>query len=411
MINKTALAILLLASAGVAYGQSNSQTSSPYSLFGIGRFNEVNTGITNALGKSGIALPGENSINNLNPAAYAEVSKNSFMFDIGIKGEQNSYTNSQDNNVNTTTNFSNISLAMALSEKSGIGLSLSPYSDVGYLLKGVTSTIEGSQDTYTSYITGSGGLNNVALNYGYKFSPKLNLGLSASYYFGKIAEDEELALGNDYLSVTENSYYSGLRVGLGMQYKFSKSFTAGAIVNLPTTLSGNQDRDIVKTVNGVTNSETQAARDISGFKLPLEAGVGFKYSYKSLIFNADYKHTFWDATGMEDNLGVFRDSDFLGIGAQYVNNKLRTSYFEKFQYRIGCNMDNGYLDVDGVSIKNLALTSGLGIPLGGRKSFLNISYSYGQRGVISTRLVQEKYHAFTVNICLEDLWFLKRKYE
>ncbi|WP_116786907.1 hypothetical protein [Flavobacterium psychrotrophum] len=411
MINKTALALLFLTVTGAIFGQSNNQTSSPYSLFGIGRFNEVNTGITNALGKSGIALSGENSINNLNPAAYADLPKNSFMFDIGIKGEQNSYTNNQDNNVNINTNFSNISLALAFSEKSGLGISLSPYSDVGYVLQGVTSTIEGSQDTYSSYITGSGGLNNIAANYGYKLTPKLNLGILGNYFFGKIAEQEELALEYDYLSVTENSYYSGVRFGIGMQYKFDKDFTVGSVINLPTTLSGTQDRDIKKIVNSVTTNETQASRDIAGFKLPLEVGAGIKYSYKSFTFNADYKHLFWNATGMEDNIGKFTDSDFFGIGAQYVNNKLRTSYFEKFQYRIGCNMDNGYLDVDGVRIKNLALTSGIGIPLGGRKSFLNISYSYGQRGVVSTRLLQEKYHAFTINICLEDLWFLKRKYE
>lgn len=402
---------MLIALAPAIWAQSNNQTSSPYSLFGIGRFNEVNSGITNALGKSGMALSGENSINNLNPAAYAEVGKNSFMFDIGLKGEQNNYSNNQDNNVNTTTNVSNISMALAFSEKSGIGLSLSPYSDVGYLLKGVTSSIEGSQDTYTSYIQGSGGLNNVAANYGYRLTPKLNVGLSGSYFFGKISEDEQLTLGSDVLSVTENSYYSGFRLGAGVQYKATKAFTVAGVVNLPSYLSGTQDRDIDKTVDGLSSSETQAAQSIPGFKLPMEIGGGIKYSYKSYTFNADYKHLFWNATGMQDNIGTFVDSDFFGVGAQYANNKFRSSFLEKFQYRIGCNMDNGYLDVDGVRIKNMAVTSGLGIPLGGRKSFLNLSYSYGQRGMISTRLVQEKYHAFTINICLEDLWFIKRKYE
>lgn len=411
MITKKVLALLLVATAPAVFGQSNSQTSSPYSLFGIGRFNEVNTGTTNALGKSGMALSGENSINNLNPAAYAEVGKNSFMFDIGIKGEQNNYTSDQDNNVNTTTNFSNISLALAFSEKSGLGISLSPYSDVGYLLKGLTSTIEGSQETYTSYITGSGGLNNVAVNYGYKITPKLNLGLSGSFFFGKIEESEQLNLGTDYLSVTENSYYNGFRLGLGMQYKVNKDFTVASVVNLPSYLGGKQDRDIDKTVNGISSTETQADEDIAGFKLPLEVGAGIKYSYKSLTFNADYKHLFWSATGMADNIGSFTDSNFFGVGAQYANNKYRSSFFEKFQYRVGCNMDNGYLNVNGVRIKNMAVTSGLGIPLGGRKSFLNLSYSYGQRGLISSGLIQEKYHAFTVNICLEDLWFIKRKYE
>jgi hypothetical protein len=51
MMNKPVLTGLFLVFSTVALAQSNAQTSSPYSLFGIGRLNDVNTGITNSLGK------------------------------------------------------------------------------------------------------------------------------------------------------------------------------------------------------------------------------------------------------------------------------------------------------------------------------------------------------------------------
>lgn len=411
MTNKTAWACLLLTISLPVLAQTNNQTSSPYSLFGVGRFNETNSGVTNALGKSGMALSGENAINNLNPAAFADISKNSFLFDIGMKGDQTEHVTSDDTGKNTTTNFSGISFATPVTSKSAIGVSLSPYSDVGYTLRGITTTIEGSQDSYTSFITGSGGLNNAAVNYGYRLTPKLNVGVVGSYYFGKITETEQIAIGTDYLGVASTSHYSGFRFGSGIQYKVNDKLTLAAVVTLPTYLKGTKDRTVSKTVDGVDSAEQQESSKISGFKVPLEAGAGIKYSYKSFTLNADYKHTFWNATDMQDNIGQFVDTNFFGAGLMYASIKVRPSYFERFQYRLGVNMDNGYLQVDGNRVQNMAVTSGVGVPLGGRRSFLNISYSYGQRGIVSSRLVQENYHAFTVNISLEDIWFLKRRYE
>jgi hypothetical protein len=412
MTNKPVWAGLLLGICTLGFAQSNNQTSSPYSLFGIGRLNEVNTGITNALGKSGVALSGESSINNLNPAAVADVAVSSFLFDIGAKGEQNSYTNKLNGQVNTTFNFSSVAFATAINKRSGIGVSLSPYSDVGYTLIGRANSIEGSQQTYTSYINGSGGLNAITLNYGYKLSPKLNLGVSAIRYFGKMDQNEQIALEDDYLSVTATSHYSGYRFSAGGQYKVNDKLSLGTVITAPSYLGGKQERTVQKRIDDIDYTETGATNDIAGFKLPMETTIGLRYTYKDYTLNADYKRQFWSATGMGDNIGTFVDCSVLGIGAQYVNvTSLRPSYLQRFQYRVGATADNGYLNVDGVRVKNMALTTGIGVPLGSRKSFLNISYSYGQRGAVSTKLIQENYHAFTVNISLEDLWFVRRKFE
>lgn len=412
MINRLAFLTLLL-SANFALGQSNNQTSSPYSLFGLGSLNTVGSGRTNALGKSGIALSGETLINSLNPAAYADIYKNAFMSDIGIKADHNSFTNSTDQETKTTYNFSNISMALAFSDKSGIGISMSPYSDVGYLLQGVTGVIEGSEQTFSSNIQGSGGLNNVAVNYGYKLTPKLNVGVTGSYYFGNIAETEYVTLDGDYLSVSETNHYAGARLTLGMQYKPTAKFTFASVVTLPTSLKGSQDREVYKIVDLLQSSVEAVSRSIPSFKLPLEITVGVKYSFSEVLtFNADYKHTFWSATGMKDNIGTFANQDLLGMGLEYYRFKPHSDYLGRIHYRLGTNMDNGYLEVNNTRIKNVALTSGLALPLSLKNnSFINLSYSYGQRGLISNTLVKEKYHLITINLSLDDIWFAKRKYE
>jgi len=411
-INRLAVVALLL-TGGFAYSQANNQTSSPYSLFGLGTLNPTNTGKTNALGKSGIALGSDTSINNLNPASYGEILKNAFMFDIGMKGEKTFSANSGDNTSNTTSNFSNISFAFSLTDKSGIGLTLSPYSDVGYSLQAVTEAIQGSEQTYLSDVTGTGGLNNVALNYGYKLSPKFNIGITGTYYFGKIEQHELITLDSDFLSVTEDNYYRGVRATLGIQYKPTAKFTFASVITSPTTLSGRQDRSVYKNVDALTSEVETVTHDISGFNLPTEATVGFKYNVTpALTVNADYKRSFWTATNMSDNIGKFVDQDFVGMGAEYFGNKPRADYLGRIKYRLGYNMDNGYLEVKDARIKNFAVTSGLGLPMSLRGgSFINVSYSYGQRGMVSRTLIQEKYHLITINLSLEDIWFLKRKYD
>lgn len=410
-INRLAVVALLLTGT-FAYSQANNLTSSPYSLFGLGSLNPTSTGITNALGKSGSALSSETAINNLNPASYAEIPKNIFMFDIGMKGEKSYYTNAQDNTSNTNSNFSNMSFAFALSDRSAIGLTLTPYSDVGYSLQGVTGAIEGSQQTYISDITGSGGLNNVGLNYGRKLSSKFNIGVTGTYYFGKIEQRELITLDSDYLNVTADNYYKGVRATLGMQYKPTAKFTFASVITSPTTLSGTQDRSVYKNVDAITSEVETVSHDLAGFNLPLEATVGFKYNVTNTItVNADYKRSFWNSTNMSDNIGKFVDQDFVGMGAEYFSNKPRADYLGRIKYRLGYNMDNGYLEVKDTRIKNFAITSGLGLPLSKGGSTLNISYSYGQRGLISHTLIQEKYHLITINLSLGDIWFIKRKFD
>jgi len=410
-INRLALPAFLL-TVTVVMGQYNNLTSSPYSLFGLGTLNPVGAGKTNALGKSGVALSGESAINSLNPAAYADIYKNSFMTDIGLKAERNNVTNTNDQNTQTTYNFSNISMGVSISDRSGIGVSMSPYSDVGYLLQGVTGTVEGSTDIFSSNIQGSGGLNNIAAKYGYKLTPKLNVGINGSYYFGNITETEYVTLTSDYLSIAEVNHYSGLRLGFGAQYKANTKFTLAGVLTLPATFKGTQDREVYKIINLVQSEIESESRTIPSFKLPTELTVGVKYSFtEALTLNADYKRSFWSSTGMEDNIGTFTDQDLLGVGIEYYNYKPRSGYLGRMKYRLGTNMDNGYLEVNGNRIKNLALTSGLGLPLGNGNTFLNLSYSYGQKGLISNTLVKEKYHLLTLNLSLDDLWFIKRKYE
>lgn len=394
------------------YAQTGNLTSSPYSLFGLGRLNEVSTGKTNALGKSGIALDSKNEINSLNPASFASIPRNSVFADIGMKAENTLYTNDDGQLRNTISNFANFSFALAIDDKSGIGFSLFPYTDVGYNISAITGTVEGSSDRFESNINGSGGLNNLQFNYGRKINSDFKLGARVNLYFGKISEVETVYLGSDKLLIDEAHHYTGIQLGLGSQYKISNDFNLGMVVNFPTSLSGSKEQTVVSEIDGIkTTLDQSKGTKIDSFNMPFEFGLGAKYTYKSLTFNADYKMSLWEGTNDEDvSIGEFTNQQFVGMGVEYYRSG--RSYFDKTKFRLGANYDTGYMTVAGAEIKNLGLTAGLGLPLGLRtNTYINLSYSYGQRGQLSNTLIRENYHMITINLCFEDLWFKRRVYE
>lgn len=395
----------------VGFSQTNNLTSSPYSLFGLGKINESNVGITNSLGKSGVSLSSENELNGLNPASLGTIKLNSFFFDVGLKSEFNNFENKSSSTNNSTFGFSNISFGLPLNRSSGVSLSLIPYSNVGYDFQGIVEYVDGSTENTTSTISGSGGINNVNVNYGKKINEKLNFGVSAKYLFGTINQTEVVTIDQDYLSIQDKNYYGGFGLGLGVQYQMTNKWNFSSVVNFTSTLKASKDRIVQKIVNDAV-SEVENSEDIelSNFKIPTEIIVGFKYAHKNYYFVADYKRSFWSSLNQRDDIGDFVDSNSFGVGVEYLAKS--NTLFKNCRYRLGYNLDDGNLSINNKKISTNTLTAGIGIPFGvNKKSYLNISYSYGDKGFISNTLIKENFHNLTLNLSFGDNWFVKRKYE
>ncbi|MDC6366956.1 MULTISPECIES: OmpP1/FadL family transporter [Flavobacteriaceae] len=396
----------------LALSQSEGLTSSPYSLYGLGTINQTSIGKSNGLGYSGIGMKSSTGINNLNPANYALVPKNSFFYDIGVIGEYNDYSNRGDSESKSTLNFSNLAFSFRIANRLGAGVTLIPYTDVGYSILGLVSNIEGTNETFESNVSGLGGLNNLGLNIGYGLTDNLRFGARASFLFGNIEEIESFVISSSYFELNETTNYSGLRIGAGFQYDINENITVGSAVELPVSLTGNLTRSVYKTLDAVdVVVEDEEADDASDFKLPLELGFGMSLKLKKhFTLTADYKKNFWDATNQSENVGTYRDQDIFAFGLEYLNDPKAYKYLNRIRYRAGFNYDNGYLAINDNKIDGYNITLGFGIPVGiASNSLINLSYSYGTKGQIQNILVKENYHTLTLNLSLEDLWFRKLK--
>ncbi|CDF79383.1 conserved hypothetical protein [Formosa agariphila KMM 3901] len=407
MMNKiNILATLSLLMSATAFSQSNSLSSSPYSLYGMGSFNTTNTGKTASLGYTGIASSSSESINNLNPASMASIPLNTFFFDMGMKSEYGFQIDGGTNESKFIANFSDVALAFPLTKKSGVSITLIPYTNVGYSISNLESDIEGAASSFTSDIEGSGGLNDFKLNYGYALLDNLSVGVSGSVLFGQIIEQETNYIGTNVLDIYESNSYSGLQVGFGTQYKPFETVTLGAVVTLPTNLSGDQIRD----VSQLYDSDISTEENLDDFKLPLEVGFGIQTRFLDQVNVAlDYKKKYWTDTNQTDQLGTFVDQNLFGLSVEFDPNGNQLKYKNRMQYRAGLTYDTGNLEINDKKISNYALSLGLGIPISyNTVSMLNLAYSYGKKGQIYDGIIQENYHMLTLNISLAGRWFQKR---
>ncbi|WP_407557513.1 hypothetical protein [Winogradskyella sp. 4-2091] len=392
------------------YSQTNNLTSSPYSLFGLGVESNSGTGRNSGLGKTGVSLDATYGLNLYNPASVATLRPDEFFLDVGGSAELVSFSGSDTDDYQSTYNFTNVSVGFNSDGKYGLAFTLKPSTSVGYSLIGLQSNVEGSSDEFVTNIEGSGGLNEIRLDYGRTYFNNLNVGIKASYLFGKIEESESILTTNSFLEVNEVNYYRGAQLGLGVQYNLLDKHAFGFTIDFPTVLKGTKDVVIGKYSNlAYTLLEETEDEEIDSFDMPLKLGFGYSTKIKNLMLTADYTKNLWSATNQSDAIGDYVDQNIYGFGASYSVDPKSFNYWKRVDFRMGLNYNSGYLMVDDTKIDTYAASIGLGLPLG-KRSLLNISYTLGKKGTTESILIKEYVNTLNINISLSDLWFQQRKY-
>ncbi len=394
---------------------SQNDTSTPYSLFGLGVENKTATGGLTGLGNTGFAQKNKYEINIFNPANLGNIDQKTFLYEFGVNGV---YSIIKNDDISDTTNDANLShVAIAFPIKKGLGMSfgLLPYTKVGYDID-IQNPIEGSADTYITRVTGLGGLNKFYLSSGINISKGLNLGVDLSFLFGSIDQETQV-FSNASVFISDVNRYTGIKLKTGLQYTLpkinGKETTIGAVIELPTSLSGTQTRNAYK----ITPSEAQIVlendieNELDNYELPLAYGFGItSILNKNITTSFDFKKLLWKDTNQLQNNERYVDQDIYAFGLQYKpSKKSLASHWNKINYRFGFNYNSGFLKISNAQIDSYFVSFGLGIPITKDKTNFNISYSYGKEGTIDNNLIQENFHKITLNLNFVGNWFKKRK--
>jgi hypothetical protein len=65
--------------------------------------------------------------------------------------------------------------------------------------------------------------------------------------------------------------------------------------------------------------------------------------------------------------------------------------------------------VNNQAIKDFGTNFGIGLPMGGTFSNVNIGLELGSLGTVKKGLIKENYLSLRIGLSLNDRWFMKRK--
>jgi len=393
---------------------AQSISSSPYSLYGLGNLYDSDFGSLPSIGSSGIALPSTSFINNLNPASLGYMPQNHFMFDIGGKAITTIYQSGSREESRNNFQFSHLAFAFPVTKNSGLSFSLRPYSSSTFKISNLELPIIDSQESYYLTAQGSGGLNNLDVSYGYRFGKKLTVGATASLLFGNTVDDRTFTVMNSITTIHKKTDYNGVRATLGAQYRIDSTLTIAATFKVPSQIKASKVQSVQAIANGVVSVvESDTPSDVDDYYLPSEFGIGISKRFKNnLNMTLDYEKSLWNETNQAELYGNFVNQDRYALGFTYYGAKKNIrKYSDRIQYAAGLNFDTGYLEIDGKRVNNAAISFGVTLPIENTFSAINISYSYGQKGMVSENLIKENYHKISINLSLDGIWFIKRKIE
>lgn len=414
MIKKVILLVVV-----VLVFKTNAQegsTSSPYSFYGVG-IQQFKGNVENkAMG--GLSIYSDSlHLNLTNPA---QLGKLRFVtFTVGGNHNDVSLKDATSKSKATNTTFDYIALGFPIAKKAGVSFGLMPWTAVGY-------NINDSQGGAINTFSGRGGLNRVFLSGGYEITKGLTAGLTASYNFGNIQNQTLRTQENVELGTQESnrSDLGGFVWEFGAQYETmvsDKLELRSSIKYVPSSkITSENDRQISSVLfNNV--GLTQELDTVDGnvadtdFDFPssttLGLGIGVPNKW---FFGAEYtSRTTSNFTNRSFNLerARFVDGSSFNMGGFYIPNYTSvSSYWERVTYRAGFRTENTGLVISDEAINEFGISFGVGLPARRNISNLNLTFEYGQRGTTNANLVQEDFFNIGLSLSLNDIWFVKRKF-
>ena len=396
-------------------------TSSPYSFYGIGDVKFKGTAENRAMG--GLTIFSDSiHLNFQNPASYSNLKLTTFSLG-GTYLTTDLSTNSQNEKARRTA-MDYLAVGLPLG-KIGVGFGLMPFSSVGYNIQSNIAATATSPEEIKQF-SGTGGINKVFFGIGYSLTKKLSVGIDYSYNFGKIQTYSFRFIdGIQYGSREKNlSDINGgtLNAGINFTTPINKKINwfASLTYSPDSKLSSSNSRNIATIQYSSSGAEILVQPldvDVANttITLPSKFAVGFGVS-ESKKWMLGTEVTFQKSSDMGNRFNDinnvnYENSTRISLGGFYIPNYNSFSkYYEKIIYRGGLRYENTGLIINSTSIKDYAVTAGVGLPLMGVFSDINIGLEYGQRGTTSSNLVQENYTNISIGLSLNDKWFQKRRF-
>ena len=427
---------------------------SPYTMFGIGELQTIGTAQMRGMGGVGVAWYSPQMPSLVNPAGYSATLQKSFIFGFGAEanflqnsqykyGADGAYSHAAKNAKNSV-NIHEIAVQFPLAKGLGMGISLMPYSSVGYKMSmlDTTSDVAGNIGSASYTYSGDGDITEVKFGVGWEPVKNFSIGIAAKYYWGKITHQYAANIDNTFVGVGsffsmigEDTYaISNFKFQAGLQWSIiandKRALTLGATYDYGGSLRPKVTENIY--LNDIQSTTVRKEESVSQMRLPHSVKAGLMYQDPKFAATMEYEFQAWGSGNdghFEESIngGVkvkYVDTHGAKVGFSYTPNRFDVrNYFNRISYRCGFRYSNYYQEYNGQPIPQYAVTAGFGFPLRFMgTSSIDVSLEYGLRGSHNSfvnglgqkvGMIRQDYFKVGLGFSLfgEDYWFVRPKYD
>ena len=417
-MTRTLTFLVFFLMAGYVIAQNTA--ASPYSASGLGERSFNGTQANRHMGGLDVFTDSIH-VNLNNPASYGFSKVTTYS--VGINYTNNNLSSSNESQNSDVASIDYISVSIPTG-KFSFGFGLLPLTSVGYRVQGTNETSE--NETFNRY-EGNGGLNQAYLSVGLPITSYFAIGSTINYNFGNLFyRTGQFLEGIDNGTFMSNeSSVSGLSFQFSGQLKIpiQKKHTLQVMYSYqPTVGLDSRNSRIFSTQSLSTEILTDVVRidlassGLENTKLDLSSmtriGLGYGKNKKwffgvqyNLINSSNFANEFFK----RENIS-YRNSEKWIVGGYFIPNYSSfTNYWSKVVYRFGFRTEQMATIINNTPLSEKAISFGLGLPLAGYSN-VNVGLEISQRGRKDLGLIKESAIALRVGMSLNDIWFIKRKY-
>tara|TARA_B110000046_G_scaffold102864_1_gene110551 strand:+ start:632 stop:1888 length:1257 start_codon:yes stop_codon:yes gene_type:complete len=415
---KVNLSLLLFIFTSAIFAQSGS--SSPYSGGGLGERNFSGTEANRHMG--GLDVFTDSIHANLNnPASFGFLKLTTYS--VGVNYTNNSLSSTTDSFKADTASLDYLAVSIPAGIF-GFSFGILPYSSVGYKVR----DLSGSDDfKISNRYEGSGGINQTYISIGIPVTKFFAVGASVNYNFGKLF----YRTGQFLTGIENGTFLSNQSSISGLSYLFSaqanipikKKYNFQGMFSFEPKAPLNSENNRVFYTQSINNQSVSDFIEVNLDAIGLDVtsvdisktyklGLGFgenKKWFLGLQRNLTKSATFNNDFFKRENIR-YRDSKKWTIGGFYIPNYASfTSFWSRVVYRFGFRSEQMSLIVNNIPLTETGISFGVGLPLGGLSN-ANVGLEISQRGQKEFGLLKETLIALRIGLSLNDVWFIKRKF-
>ncbi len=422
--------------------QAQNGFNMPYSQFGIGSGElPFNMGMASRMGGVVYTRSANNYVNPFNPASYASVERESFVFDMGLNLQVTNLSDGSGSLSDADGNLGYLALAMPITKWWKLGAGLMPYTSVDY--ESVSQSTYMDSGIVKTVYDGTGGGSMVFVGSAFNIpagkSRSLQVGFNVNYLTGSVERAISFDFqGNDSTYYLDSRRYRQTRLrnltfdfGIQFRQQIGEHYTLGVgFVYKPYRDMTIRDKALIYTYHATDQSLVDtifpAPGDNPEYSSRLEQSqtLGFGLSFeRNRRWQVALDATFADWADMRytedtahavlgNSMACYGPFSRYAFGFEKIGNMDASSYWGRISWSAGAHLTQGAirLSLGGQEqrIDEWGAGTGISLPMRKGRSQLTLSLAYSRLG--SSDILQRDVFTVGISVSSCERWFAKRKY-